>query len=121
MTKLTAIAVRVGATVAGGTILAACIATGTAFASTTAPYIREGSQGTGVKCVQRALNANFHAGLVVDGIDGTKTTAAVKAFQREVMIQVDGIVGPESGTYLYSQDENLGLGATCYPYVPTTF
>lgn len=120
MRNLKSVAFSIAASAACATVLATAVVAGTASASTTAPFIREGSRGTGVTCVQKALN-NLGAHLVPDGIDGPLTTAAVKTFQREVGFTVDGIVGPETGTYLYSRDEALGLGATCYRFVPTDF
>jgi peptidoglycan hydrolase-like protein with peptidoglycan-binding domain len=102
-------------------VLAVVAVAAPASASTRAPYIREGSRGLGVRCVQTALNDNSGAHLTVDGIDGAKTTAAVKAFQRAVGYTADGIVGPLTGGYLYSQDVDSGIGAACYPVVPTDF
>jgi peptidoglycan hydrolase-like protein with peptidoglycan-binding domain len=105
--------------VSAGTLAAVAVAP--ASASTTAPYIREGSHGTGGRCVHTALNDNFGAHLTVDGIDGAKTTAAVKAAQRTIGYAADGIIGPLTGSYLYSEDVNAGIGPTCYPVVPTDF
>lgn len=60
------------------------------------PVIKRGSTGETVKRAQRALRrANWHE-LVVDGIFGPKTEAAVKAFQRHHDLAVDGIVGPRT-------------------------
>lgn len=56
---------------------------------------RQGDQGDSVKWIQRRL-----AGLVVDGIFGPKTTAAVKSFQTAKKITVDGIVGLDSSQLL---------------------
>jgi peptidoglycan hydrolase-like protein with peptidoglycan-binding domain len=116
--NLRSVVVRIAASVACSAAIATSVAAGTASASTTAPYIREGSRGTGMVCVQKALN-DLGARLVADGIDGSKTTAAVKTFQKKVGFQVDGIVGPNTGSYLYSRDQALGIGATCFPVVPT--
>ena len=49
-----------------------------------------------VKWVQWALNAKNAAQLVVDGIWGAKTTAAVKAFQKAKGLAADGIVGEKT-------------------------
>lgn len=47
-----------------------------------------------VKEYQTLLNEVDDAGLTVDGLDGPKTEAAVKAFQQKHGLTVDGIVGP---------------------------
>jgi peptidoglycan hydrolase-like protein with peptidoglycan-binding domain len=64
------------------------------------PTLAEGSDGSVVRRLQTALNegrGSFAPGsdpvLVVDGIDGPKTTAAVKGAQQMGGIEVDGIVG----------------------------
>ena len=63
--------------------------------------LHRGSTGTRVKTVQSMLNRTNHAGLKVDGIYGSKTEAAVKAYQRREHIRADGIVGPVTWTHLY--------------------
>lgn len=67
----------------------------------TLPVIGKGSRGAAVKTVQRLLNAlGYHdaneRALAVDGIFGTATLYAVKAFQTEAGIGVDGMVGSET-------------------------
>ena len=64
------------------------------------PTLAEGSDGQVVRRLQTALNegrGSFAPGtdpvLAVDGIDGPKTTAAVKGTQRLGGIGVDGVVG----------------------------
>ena len=55
---------------------------------------RQGSTGTVVRTIQPKLkNWGYYTG-EVDGIFGSKTTAAVKYFQRTNGLTVDGIVGP---------------------------
>ena len=55
--------------------------------------IRNGSRGTQVKVLQWLLNENgFDCG-DTDGIFGKKTVAAVKAYQKEKGLSVDGICG----------------------------
>lgn len=56
-------------------------------------YIRRGSISGVVRMWQARLNLHGH-NLVVDGIDGQLTTAAVKAEQIRAHIAVDGIGGP---------------------------
>ncbi|HWQ59036.1 MAG TPA: peptidoglycan-binding protein [Clostridia bacterium] len=68
-----------------------------------APYLdytnvvlRRGSTGMYVMILQSALiNACFNPG-VIDGIFGTKTQAAVVAFQKANNLTADGIVGPKT-------------------------
>ena len=56
---------------------------------------REGSKGTMVKQIQRALKkAGF--GVADDGIWGPITTEAVKAFQKALGLTPDGIAGPKT-------------------------
>lgn len=49
-----------------------------------------------IRWVQTSLNRIMRAQLVVDGIKGPKTTAAVKSFQTQAKLVVDGIVGPKT-------------------------
>ena len=58
--------------------------------------LRKGSQGTGVKNLQKCLNNVMSSGLTVDGIFGENTLKAVKAFQKKYKLVVDGIFGPKS-------------------------
>ena len=55
--------------------------------------LKEGSQGTNVKTLQKALNEVVKSNLDVDGIFGAKTKKAVKKFQSNEGISSDGIVG----------------------------
>lgn len=57
------------------------------------PLIKKGSQGDAVKKMQQALNAKGYK-LTEDGDFGSKTEAAVKAFQKANGLEVDGEVGP---------------------------
>lgn len=49
-----------------------------------------------LRWAQKILNALDNAGLVVDGISGPKTKAAVIAFQKEHSLLVDGILGDQT-------------------------
>lgn len=60
------------------------------------PVLKIGSGGLAVRRLQRALNAAVHAGLVVDGLYGPATTAAVRAYQREVGLRRTGVAAPET-------------------------
>lgn len=62
--------------------------------------IKYGSTGAKVKAVQQTLNCLGYSAGTVDGIFGSKTEAAVKAFQRDERIAVDGIVGKNTYYHL---------------------
>jgi peptidoglycan hydrolase-like protein with peptidoglycan-binding domain len=49
-----------------------------------------------MRWVQQSLNQVDNAGLVVDGIKGPRTTAAVRRFQQRSGLVPDGIVGPRT-------------------------
>lgn len=108
-------AVRIAGPVVGAAVLATAIGVGTANASTTAPYIHNGTHGVGAECVQAGLNYADNAGLTVDGVDGALTTAAVKTFQRRNGLSVDGIVGPATGDILWR--DILADEASSTPYI----
>lgn len=55
--------------------------------------LRKGSKGTQVKVLQFLLNDKGHNAGNVDGIFGTNTQAAVRAFQQAAGLAVDGIAG----------------------------
>ncbi len=58
--------------------------------------LRKGSRGTEVKKLQELLNKlGYNAG-AVDGIFGSRTDSAVKAFQKANGLAVDGIVGAKT-------------------------
>jgi hypothetical protein len=56
--------------------------------------LRQGSKGEEVKCLQTMLNTKQLSNLVVDGLFGPKTRAAVINFQLTNQLVGDGIVGP---------------------------
>ena len=60
------------------------------------PTLRRGSNGEAVEELQAILNAKYGAELEVDGVFGTKTEKAVKAFQNAHNLSADGIVGPKT-------------------------
>lgn len=55
-----------------------------------------------VRWVQQALNRVARAGLVEDGIFGSKTSAAVRSFQRSRALTTDGVVGAQTEAALVS-------------------
>lgn len=60
---------------------------------TTQPMLRTGSRGDAVRKLQEMLNAKGYTCGSVDGIFGSKTYAAVLAFQKANGLAADGIVG----------------------------
>src|ERR1700755_2745113 len=57
------------------------------------PQIRQGAKEHPVPTLQHLLRARGHT-VTVDGEFGHRTDAAVRSFQREKGLAVDGIVGP---------------------------
>lgn len=62
----------------------------------TVETIQNGSKSEAVKSMQALLNSKISAGLQVDGIFETKSETAVRNFQKEKGITVDGICGPNT-------------------------
>lgn len=69
------------------------------------------SSSTYIRWIQQSLNQIQSSGLVVDGVKGPKTTAAVKQFQQRRGLTADGIVGPITETAL------VAAGAPAPPQV----
>lgn len=63
-------------------------------------WLQNGSRGDRVAELQRKLAAKGVNAGAADGIFGPKTEAAVRRFQEEHGLQVDGIAGPETFTAL---------------------
>ncbi len=62
-------------------------------------YVQRGSKGRWVAALQEALNAAGYD-LDVDGDFGSGTEAAVRGFQRDSGLSVDGVVGPNTWAQL---------------------
>ena len=62
--------------------------------------IKNGSRGDGAKWVQWMLNKAINAGLVVDGVFGKLSVAALKKFQADNGLVADGICGKLTRTEL---------------------
>lgn len=60
------------------------------------PTIAPGATGTVVRRLQRALRRTPDLDIVVDGVFGPKTEAAVKAVQNGAGLVVDGVVGSQT-------------------------
>jgi peptidoglycan hydrolase-like protein with peptidoglycan-binding domain len=82
---------------------------------TSRPTVRTGSRGSDVKILQEYLKSNGQSISKVDGIFGSGTANAVKAFQRAKHLKVDGIGG--SGTWGALGD---GPWAQFYPHGGST-
>ncbi|MFJ3582815.1 peptidoglycan-binding protein [Streptomyces sp. NPDC090127] len=64
--------------------------------------LRSGSTGPQVTAAQTLLNAQGFAAGTADGVFGTRTVTAVKAFQSARGLPADGIIGRQSWTALLS-------------------
>lgn len=73
------------------------------------PLEQEGSKGEDVKSVQYLVTAHGHP-TGVDGIFGSLTKAAVKAFQSSRGLNADGIVGPQTWPQLIIQVQQGSTG-----------
>ena len=74
--------------------------------------LRQGSTGSAVEQLQFWLNtlAQYDAGIpstAVDGVFGSRTAAAVRAFQRREGLTVDGVVGRTTWTALYDEFRSI--------------
>jgi peptidoglycan hydrolase-like protein with peptidoglycan-binding domain len=74
----------------------------TEFTALKQVVLRQGSRGNAVKTLQSALG-----GLVVDGVFGSRTTAAVQAFQRANGLPASGVVTEAMWTKLEQQAYTL--------------
>ncbi|HEY9297797.1 MAG TPA: peptidoglycan-binding domain-containing protein [Phormidium sp.] len=61
--------------------------------------LRQGSKGQSVKYLQELLKSAAYP-VAIDSIFGPATEAAVKKFQHDRGLVVDGIVGPKTWSYL---------------------
>ena len=74
--------------------------------------LRTGSTGSAVEQLQFWLNtlAQYTSSIpsvTVDGVFGSGTAAAVRAFQRKYGLTVDGVVGQSTWTELYDQFRSI--------------
>ncbi len=76
-------------------------------AVTTSSVLKQGSRGDSVKQMQQKLkNWGYYDG-AVDGIYGSGTASAVKDFQKNLGLRVDGIAGPVTLSSMGISSENL--------------
>ncbi|MGD7786812.1 peptidoglycan-binding protein [Propionibacteriaceae bacterium Y1700] len=64
------------------------------------PKVKEGAENSATKAVQRLLNKNG-ASLDVDGKFGPATKGAVVDLQKRAGLSADGVVGPDTWSYLF--------------------
>ncbi|MFC6596928.1 peptidoglycan-binding domain-containing protein [Kitasatospora paranensis] len=109
------------AVLGGATLMAVGGGLASAEASTSASYIGYGysTSGSGVWCVQHALNYARGAALTEDGQFGPATKNALVGFQQQHGLQADGVVGPQTGSSLLSNGDPYYAGY-CYSFVRTT-
>lgn len=74
----------------------------------TYPTIRQGASGEVVVQLQFFL-AQDGSGLQIDGVFGSGTASAVRAFQKRYGLVVDGIVGPKTWTKLLEVAGNIKI------------
>jgi peptidoglycan hydrolase-like protein with peptidoglycan-binding domain len=82
------------------------------------PVLRKGSNDPAVRDLQEALKALGHYPGPVDGVFGAATEAAVKAFQQQREIPVDGIVGKVTWLNIDEADQSepiLRIGSSGLP------
>lgn len=72
------------------------------------PVVKSGSSGTAVKLAQCKLRTSG-ATITADGVFGSKTAAAVSAFQRSHGLKGDGVVGAHTWTALLAQGSSPTL------------
>uniref|UniRef100_A0A7V4LDP9 Peptidoglycan-binding protein n=1 Tax=Desulfobacca acetoxidans TaxID=60893 RepID=A0A7V4LDP9_9BACT len=71
------------------------------------PFYRRGSLGEEVRLIQEKLKGlGLYPG-PVDGVFGGGTEAAVRGFQRQQGLEVDGIVGPDTWKRLFPQQGEI--------------
>jgi peptidoglycan hydrolase-like protein with peptidoglycan-binding domain len=82
------------------------------------PVLKKGSNDPEVRDLQEAMKALGHDPGPIDGVFGEATEAAVKAFQQENGITVDGIVGERTWITIDDADTSLPIlriGSTGLP------
>jgi peptidoglycan hydrolase-like protein with peptidoglycan-binding domain len=75
------------------------------------PLVVRGARGERVVTIQFLLNQRIGAGLVVDGIFGPRTDAAVRRFQSRFGLLVDGRVGNQTWPRLIIQVQRGSTGS----------
>ncbi|MDE2030809.1 MAG: peptidoglycan-binding protein [Patescibacteria group bacterium] len=93
-----------------------------AWAPTSAKYITKSSSSVNVKWLQSTLNDVQNAMLVVDGLYGPKTTAAIVTFQKAhpAAGAADGIAGPMTIAALNAAGANGSMSTSTVPGCTST-
>lgn len=68
--------------------------------------VRERDHGPAVRSIQKKLKDQGYYSYTIDGKFGQKTEKAVKTFQSEQGLQIDGIVGPQTRAALDNQHKD---------------
>ena len=75
-------------------------------------YLKFGSKGDAVKTLQKNLNSLGYNCGEVDGDFGNRTLSAVRAFQKDNKLEVDGIVGPATTKAINNAISKKNTGKT---------
>jgi len=95
-----------------GAVLGVCLILLAAFFPIQAATYREGSRGSMVSTIQTKLKRWGYYDGAVDGVYGSKTTAAVKYFQQSNGLTVDGICGERTLAALGIASSGSGSSST---------
>lgn len=76
------------------TVLVLVLTLAVVVPTTLAQTLVPGARGQAVAGLQRGLQALGYSTGPVDGVFGSRTEAAVRSFQRDAVIKVDGLAGP---------------------------
>lgn len=82
--------------------------------------LRLGSTGSDVVQLQQALNQRGYSVGTPDGKFGPKTETAVRSFQKDNKLKVDGIAGNGTQTALYNQAQPIVTSAPTATSAPTS-
>lgn len=94
------------------TAKSAIVITPTATPKPSFTALRIGDRGSEVRAVQAMLIELDYLTGAADGIYGTKTYLAVRAFQRDNRLSADGVVGTATYTLLVNQSGSADTGST---------
>ena len=79
--------------------------------------LRKGDRGDAVSALQGMLSAQGYSCGAIDGIFGTRTQAAVKAFQQDSGLTPDGVVGAHTWAALYQAETGTRLYTVKIPHL----
>lgn len=69
----------------------------------TLPVLKKGSTGASVKSIQQLLTAKGYSTIGVDGSFGMNTDAALRKYQKDTGLSIDGICGKDTWTALLTK------------------